>query len=84
MTEKEIKEYFPEFENTIFKKVKYFREKRATFLPESGSRKSRLDTVCGVKNLFVAGDWTNTGLPSTIESAVLSGRKCAEEIGRSI
>lgn len=76
--EKEIKEYFPEFKNVIFKKVKYFREKRATFLPEINSADNRLDTVCRIKNMFVAGDWTNTGLPATIESAVISGRKCLD------
>ena len=32
------------------------------------------------KNLFLAGDWTDTGLPATIEGAVLSGYKCAEII----
>lgn len=76
--EKEIRDYFPEFKDTKFKRVKYFREKRATFLPESNSSDSRLDSKCSVSNLFIAGDWTNTGLPSTIEGAVSSGRKCAE------
>ncbi len=31
-------------------------------------------------NLFVAGDWTDTGLPATLESAVLSGERCAEAV----
>lgn len=31
-------------------------------------------------NLFLAGDWTDTGLPATIESAVLSGDLCAQAI----
>jgi len=78
--EQEIRDYFPEFRDIQFKKVKYFREKRATFLPETNSVNSRLNTVCDIKNLFIAGDWTNTGLPSTIESAVLSGKKCMEAI----
>jgi uncharacterized protein with NAD-binding domain and iron-sulfur cluster len=30
-----------------------------------------------VPNLFLAGDWTQTGLPATIEGAVLSGRRAA-------
>ena len=33
-----------------------------------------------IKNLFLAGDWINTGLPSTIESAVKSGRMAADLI----
>ncbi len=78
--EAEIKDYFPEFRNIKFKRIKYFREKRATFLPETNSNKSRLDTECNIKNLFIAGDWTNTGLPSTIEGAVMSGKKCMKAI----
>jgi len=31
-------------------------------------------------NLFVAGDWTDTGWPANLESAVLSGQRCAEAI----
>lgn len=31
-------------------------------------------------NLFVAGDWTDTGFPSTLESAVVSGLRCAKAI----
>jgi len=31
-----------------------------------------------VGNLVLAGDWTDTGLPATIESAVVSGRRAAE------
>ncbi len=37
-----------------------------------------------IKNLILAGDWVNTGLPSTIESAVKSGRIAADIVtGRS-
>jgi hydroxysqualene dehydroxylase len=31
-----------------------------------------------VPNLFLAGDWTATGLPATIEGAILSGEKAGE------
>ena len=36
-----------------------------------------------LKNLFFAGDWTNTGWPSTMESAVISGRLAAHELNES-
>jgi squalene-associated FAD-dependent desaturase len=81
--ENEIREYFTEFKDIKFKKIKYFREKRATFLPETNNTDSRLESKCSVNNLFISGDWTNTGLPSTIESAVISGRKCAELISNN-
>lgn len=78
--EKEIRGYFPEFREVNFKKVMCFHEKRATFLPDTNSKNNRLNTDCNIKNLFIAGDWSNTGLPSTIESAVLSGKKCMESL----
>ena len=78
--EQEIRDYFPEFKNIEFKRIKYLREKRATFLPETNSKESRPDSLTSISNLFLAGDWTNTGLPSTIEGAVISGRKCAQLI----
>ncbi len=33
-----------------------------------------------LENLFLAGDWTATGLPATVESAVVSGEACGEEV----
>lgn len=55
------------------------REKQATFslAPTEPGRPSNRTPVPG---LFLAGDWTNTGLPSTIESAVVSGRRAGEEV----
>ena len=53
---------------------------RAT--PDQAARRS--DTHTRLKNVFVAGDWTATGLPATIESAVRSGQKAAEAAMASI
>lgn len=54
------------------------RERRATFAatPEQNARRPSARTRW--RNLFLAGDWTNTGLPATIESAVRSGARAAE------
>ncbi len=57
---------------------KIIKEKRATFVPSISTLDKRPNSKTTIKNLFLAGDWTNTGLPSTIESAVKSGRKSAE------
>jgi hydroxysqualene dehydroxylase len=52
------------------------RERRATFsLHPSGP--ARPSTVTPVRGLFLAGDWIDTGLPATIESAVESGHRAA-------
>lgn len=53
------------------------KEKRATFAQVPSSLSRRPGPRVGFTNLFLAGDWTDTGLPATIESAVLSGRRAA-------
>lgn len=53
------------------------REKRATFSCTPEAERLRPENTTRLRNLFLAGDWTNTGLPATIEGAVLSGERCA-------
>ena len=52
------------------------RERRATFSLAPGEPR-RPETTTPVNGLFLAGDWIETGLPSTIESAVSSGHRAA-------
>lgn len=59
---------------------KIIKEKRATFIPSTDIIEKRPLTMTNFKNFFLAGDWVETGLPSTIESAVFSGRIAAEII----
>ncbi|MEI7811794.1 MAG: hydroxysqualene dehydroxylase HpnE [Ignavibacteria bacterium] len=58
------------------------KEKRATFVPDIDSPGRRAGINLNITNLVVSGDWTNTGLPATIESAILSGRLAFNEIVR--
>ncbi len=60
------------------------KEKRATFIPDKNSLYDRPNSRTKIKNLFLAGDWTDTGLPSTIESAAKSGRIAAENVMNEI
>ncbi len=53
------------------------REKRATFSVAPG-QPARPPVHTAVPGLFLAGDWIDTGLPATIESAVVSGHRAAE------
>jgi len=57
------------------------RERRATFAatPEQNAMRPAAETSWG--NLFLAGDWTATGLPATIEGAVRSGYRAADLAG---
>jgi squalene-associated FAD-dependent desaturase len=54
------------------------KEKRATFAatPEQNAKRPQAGTRW--RNLLLAGDWTDTRLPATIEGAIRSGRKAAE------
>jgi squalene-associated FAD-dependent desaturase len=54
------------------------RERRATFeaTPEQNALRPRAATA--FRNLFLAGDWTDTGLPATIEGSVRSGNRAAD------
>ncbi|MCX7985241.1 MAG: hydroxysqualene dehydroxylase HpnE [Bacteroidetes bacterium] len=56
------------------------KEKRATFLPVPGIDSMRPSVRTAIPNLFLAGDWTATGYPATIESAILSGQRAAEQV----
>ncbi len=49
------------------------RHRRATFVSSPGSDALRPKSRTPIAGLYLAGDWTSTGWPSTIESAVLSG-----------
>jgi hydroxysqualene dehydroxylase len=56
------------------------KEKHATMAPSPETYRLRPTTRTPIPNLFLAGDWVQTGLPATIESAVISGRAAAAAI----
>ena len=56
------------------------KEKRATFAQTPDQIKRRPKTLTSRRNLFLAGDWTDTGIPATIEGAIRSGKMAAEAV----
>jgi len=52
-------------------------EKRATFAATPAQLQRRPKTLTANPNLVLAGDWTDTGLPATIEGAIRSGNRAA-------
>ena len=53
------------------------KEKRATFAATPDQNAKRPGAATRWHNLFLAGDWTDTGLPATIEGALRSGETAA-------
>ncbi len=56
------------------------REKRATFSATPAQHKRRPQSTTYLPNLVLAGDWTDTGLPATIEGAIRSGFAAAQQV----
>lgn len=56
------------------------KERRATVAATAAQEKLRPDVRTSIRNLVLAGDWTNTGLPGTIEGAIRSGQTAVEAL----
>ncbi|MBV8361002.1 MAG: FAD-dependent oxidoreductase [Deltaproteobacteria bacterium] len=65
-------------------KALVLKEKHATFAPDPASDAVRPFAQTAVRNLFLAGDWIQTGLPATIESAVIAGRSAAAAVAARV
>jgi len=74
----EIATQFPQWPASQSQQV--IREKRATFASIVNVNQHRPDAQTTVKGLWLAGDYTNTHLPATLEGAVRSGRHSAQQI----
>ena len=71
---------FPESRALRVVRSVVIKEKRATFSPRNEVERLRPSAATPIGNFYLAGDWTNTGLPATIEGAVASGFRAAELI----
>jgi len=76
----EVRRYLPAARTATVRHTLVVKERLATFAPLAGTGDLRPGQVTPIPNLFLAGDWTDTLLPGTLESAVLSGHRCAEFI----
>ena len=77
---KELSERCPGAKEVQVLHVKVTREMAATFIWNQVTDKLRLPCETPIPNVFLAGDWTDTGLPATIEGACLSGHRAAEKV----
>jgi zeta-carotene desaturase len=74
----ELAEFFPRVQEAKLEKVALIKEVRATFGVPPGIDSARPTAASPWPNCFLAGDWTATGWPSTMESAARSGHLAAE------
>jgi zeta-carotene desaturase len=81
---KELAEFFPAVSTAKLEKAALVKEMRATFGVPPGIDSSRPTSISPWPNCFLAGDWTATGWPSTMESAARSGHLAAEALCLSI
>jgi zeta-carotene desaturase len=79
----DLRRYFPRVEEARLVKAHVVKEQRATFSPAPDTEALRPGPETGIPNLFLAGDWTRTGWPATMEGAVRSGYTAAEAVTRA-
>ncbi|MBI4874867.1 MAG: FAD-dependent oxidoreductase [Acidobacteria bacterium] len=75
---KELAEFLPEVRQARLETAHVVKEARATFSAQPGLDAARPGPRTPITNLFLAGDWTRTGWPATMEGAVRSGYLAAE------
>jgi zeta-carotene desaturase len=78
----ELREFFPAAREAQLVKATVIKELNATFSPKPGIDQYRPTQKTCWPRVFLAGDWTATGWPATMEGAVRSGYRAAEEITR--
>ncbi|PYU02384.1 MAG: carotene 7,8-desaturase [Acidobacteria bacterium] len=80
---KEVRQALPAAREAQLVKATVIKEAAATFSPEPGVDQWRPSQETKTPGLFLAGDWTATGWPATMEGAVRSGYLAAESVLRS-
>ena len=79
LIQKDLHHLYPSFDFEVSHAV-VRKEPMATWVAPIGNESGRKSQKTDQKNIFLAGDWTNTGLPGTIESAVKSGHLAAHYV----
>jgi zeta-carotene desaturase len=80
---KEVREFFPAARDAALLKSAVIKEVHATYSPRPGIDAHRPPQSTAWPRVFLAGDWTATGWPATMEGAVRSGYLAAETLVRA-
>jgi len=78
----ELREFFPGARDAKLVKSTVIKEVHATYSPRPGVDVYRPRPETAWPRVFLAGDWTATGWPATMEGAVRSGYMAAESVAR--
>jgi zeta-carotene desaturase len=81
---RELHEFLPALPTATLLRSRVVKEVNATFRARPGLAPLRPDPPTRYPNLFLAGDWTNSGWPSTMEGAVRSGYRAAEAAAQAL
>lgn len=81
---RELKEFFPRAAEAKLERAHVVKEVRATFSAAPGLEGKRPLSATDIENLFLAGDWTRSGWPATMEGAVRSGYLAAEAVTKAL
>ena len=76
----ELREIFPGALGARLIRSRIVTDPTAVLSVRPGIESVRPHSTTPVENLFLAGDWTQTGWPSTMEGAVRSGRQAASQL----
>jgi squalene-associated FAD-dependent desaturase len=76
----ELARFLPAARDAVFTRELVIKTRDATFAATPAAEPARPGPVTAWKNLLLAGDWTNTKLPATLEGAALSGESAARAI----
>jgi squalene-associated FAD-dependent desaturase len=79
---KEVQQVLPAARDAKLLKATVIKEAAATFSPQPGVNRWRPTQETKIRGMFLAGDWTATGWPATMEGAVRSGYLSAEAVLR--
>ena len=79
----EVREFFPAARAANLVKSTVIKELHATYSPRPGIDAHRPSPTTAWPRVFLAGDWTATGWPATMEGAVRSGYLAAEALARA-
>ena len=80
----EVREFFPAARSANLVKSTVIKELHATYSPRPGIDAHRPTAATGWPRVFLAGDWTATGWPATMEGAVRSGYLAAEALAHAV